>query len=755
MSLAQFAILGALLLIPTTLMGATLPILVRFITSSLGDLSRSIGLLYAVNSGGAFVGAMLAGFVIVPALGVSGTYYLAIAINGTVGLICFVLASRMNSAVGTTASTAVAPETTTDASSKPLFSRRLLLFGFGISGFAAMVYSVAWTRAITLSIGSYSYAFTLITGAFILGLALGSVVLGRFGDRPSARYVLPAIPIVIGLSALFSVPALGSLPIRVTQLMLETNEFVDLETAYFFAVFLIVFVPTFGMGGLLPLVARHLAHTQEDSGRVVGMAYSSNTIGTILGAFACGFLLIPWIGMRNAILLGTVLSAVVGAMFLHAALRERTATARMAAALGVLALHTALMAAMPTWDRAVISSGPWINSRVYAGPGADAEDIRSEMKGHDVVFYREGVTGVVTVVKKKGLPLRLYVGGKNEAIDLSPTQNWLGHLPNFLRPDAGNALVIGLGSSATLGSVALHKNIEHIDCVEISAGVVEAVRKYFGDINHNVLEDPRVRLRIGDGRQHLEYSQTKYDVIVSQPANPWLAGASAMFTKECFGAMQRHLKPGGLACIWFGAFTMPAHTFQSLCATWGGVWKHPSLWQSRADGDYLFVGSDVPLTLDFDAVAARMQDPAIARHMQVIGLPAPAHAFGYLLAVDDGVRKLGEGQLINTDDNSRIAYDTPLSMWRNNTLDIFKILHSQRVDPWQFVRTRDPRSPGFVANKKFGQEIYRSQEKIYRALTMTGPGSREKGLKMLLEVLKHNQLDPFAQTGHQILLHRQ
>jgi spermidine synthase len=751
MSLIQFLILGLLLLIPTTLMGATLPILVRFITTSLGDLSRSIGTLYALNSGGAFVGAMLAGFVIVPKLGITSSYYVAVTINIVVGVTCMILASRVKEATTAKVVTEDEPVEATGAR----FGTGLLLFGFGLSGFAAMVYQVAWTRAITLAIGSYSYAFTLIAGAFILGLTVGSLVIGRFGDRPVARWILPGLPILIAWSALFTVPALGNLPIRVTQLMLSTQDFASLETAYFFAIFLIILLPTFGMGGLLPLVARHLARTRSDAGRVVGIAYSSNTIGTILGAFTCGFVSIPLIGMRNSILLGTALSAIVGAVFLHAALRDRKKPLPAAAAGALLVIHAALIMAMPAWDKAVISSGPWINSSVYARSGdAPGEQIRSEMKGHDIVFYREGVTGVVTVVKKAGLPLRLYVGGKNEAIDLSPTQNWLGHLPNFLRPNAKRALVIGLGSSATLGSVARHKNIEHIDCVEISAGVVEAVRLYFSDINRDVLNDPRVHLRIGDGRQHLEYSDSQYDIIVSQPANPWLAGASAMFTQECFESMKRHLRPGGLACIWFGGFKMPPHTFQSLCATWGSVWKHPSLWQSAGDGDYLFIGSSEPLSIDFDAVAAKMREPLIAEHLNVILLPTPAHAFGYLLAADDGLRKLGEGQPTNTDDNSRIAYDTPLSMWRSYTLDIFFVLHSQRVDPWKFVRSRNTKSEAFQQNRALGQKILESQADIHEALTLRGPGSREKSLQILTRVLKFNKFDPMARLAYQIVMAR-
>jgi len=740
-NLLQFVVVGVLLLIPTTAMGATLPILTRFLVRRLGLMSRTVATLYALNSGGAFVGVMLAGLVLIPVLGTRASYNLAIVVNVVVGVIAVGLSFALSepAAGGQVEEVqAKAPKgkrrRAVEAGPPPL-GRVVLLVGFGVSGFAAMVYQVAWTRAVTLSIGSSNYAFTLIAGAFILGLTAGSVALGWMGDRNYGPRGLAVLPIVIALSAVGTVSFLGELPIDVARIVTSSESFAGQQWAEFARIFLIFLLPTFCMGGMLPIVSRYLARGSDDAGRAVGNAYASNALGTIVGSFCGGFVLIPWIGMRASILVGSVLSGLVGAVFLHRALAQG-ARARWAWIVGALAVVVLVAATAPSWERAVMSSGPYLRASSYVSAVSESDDqIKSRMEA-PILYYDEGVATVVTVTGDDS-SRALIVGGKPDAFSYATTQNWIAQLPMLLRPNARRVLIVGLGSGHTLGSVERHSDVEAIDVVEISAGVVHAAREYFGPFTANALGDSRVNVIVGDGRLHLEHSDREYDVIISQPSNPWISGAASLFTREAFEAMKERLEPGGLVCIWFQGFRMPVDNFRSLARTWGEVWAHPSIWNSRITGEYVLLGSDVPLEVDFELLAERLGRPTVLEQMQFIGIPGPAHALGYLVTAGDGVRAVGGDATVNTDDNSRIEFDTPKGMAREHAGEIAALLDAERVDPWTFVRGD---SAAYEDHRKLGAQILHDQRRMQEAADLPAA----EALPIFEAINARNPNDPIA-----------
>jgi spermidine synthase len=288
--------------------------------------------------------------------------------------------------------------------------------------------------------------------------------------------------------------------------------------------------------------------------------------------------------------------------------------------------------------------------------------------------------------------------------------------------------------------VESHPGVESIDSVELSEGVVHAAREYFGEFTGNVLDDPRSTVIIGDGRLHLEHSDRKYDVIISQPSNPWIAGASSLFTREAFEAMKRRLEPGGLACIWFQGFRMPVENFRSLSRTWAEVWKHPSIWESRLSGEYLFVGSDEPLRIDFDRLQEAFEIPAVREQMNAIRIPSPAHALGYLVIADDDVREVAGDAVLNTDDGSRIEYDTPKGMWRDHASEIRKLIGARRMDPWSLVTTTEPYGTEFRLNRETGRRILRDRIRSLEALDLP----RDQAIAVLEEIVEANPYDADA-----------
>lgn len=754
LSLFQFCLAAALLLPPTMLMGATLPLLTRFLVTGYGSLSRTVGLLYAINSGGAAAGAVVAGMLLLPARGVQSSNRIAVTTNVVVGLAAIALSlvagrRRPGEPAGDTFQTA-----RQEGASGPAFSGAVLLCGFAVSGFAAMVYQVAWTRALTGSLGSYTYAFSLITGTFILGLTLGSLALGWTGDRTWGSHVLALLPILIALAAVCTVAQLGQLPVSTALRIARVRSLPQLAWSHFTAILPIFLLPTFLMGGMLPIVSRHLAQRREDAARSVGRAYGANALGTIAGSFCGGFLLVPWVGMRASILIGAALSSLVGLAFLHQALRGRVrARAPIVALAGVVALSAILAA--PRWDRSIIASGPYYNFRSFAAdPAAGGAEVIRRIKQHRLLYYQEDVAGLVTVIESPDGLRRLLVGGKPEAVSRDETQTWLGHLPLLLRPDARDVLVIGVGSGATAAGVAGHAGVRRIDAVEISPAVVTAARGYFADSTGHVLDDPRLALIIGDGRLHLEHSDSTYDVVISQPANAWVAGSAALFTRESFAAAKRRLAPGGLFCAWFQGFHVSLDDFRVLAATWADTWQHPSIWMSRVAGNYLFVGSDVPLSVDFERLEGSLAQPGVAEAMAGLFTSTPADVMSHLLTADDGVRVLAAGAEICTDDNSRIEFDIPRSLWRTTGDEVFARLHEVRSLPWRYVTGGDKDRAGFSANRERSAVILADQYKIVQALGLTRPEERQQRLALLAAVLEHSPHDPIASREYQQMLQR-
>ncbi len=535
MSLAQSLLCMLVLAPPVVAMGATFPILAQFVTRSPERIAGSVGAVYGVNTLGACAGAVSAGLLLIPAFGVAMTNWIAVGLNIGVGIIALLAARPLGAAPVVETDQVDAPAVAAPGV-PPAF---VLLLGFGCSGFAAMTLQTAWTRLMSLSIGSATYAFSLIVGAFILGLAVGSVVIGRLGDRAGrAPLLLVVCQVGIAVSAAITIPLFGELPLRVSVLIAEHPESLGrIQAGEFLAIALIVLPPTFLMGGVLPLVCQCLASTVRTStASIVGRAYVSNTVGTIIGSAAAGFVLVPAIGMRGSIVVGVLLSALVGAAYLLTGQGRQPAAVRGLIAAAVVLGTGGLLVVLPSWDKAVITSGPYINAVALnqrlsrnGGNGATRGELRAFLNDNsDIIHYREGVATTVTVRRIGGQPW-LLVSGKPEAPAFEFTQAYLAHLPLLLHPDPESALVIGLGSGCTLNSAALHDNLERIDCVEISPGVIDAAREFFD--RERIFTDERVRILEGDGRLLLSMTEQTYDVIISQPSNPWMSGASAMFTR--------------------------------------------------------------------------------------------------------------------------------------------------------------------------------------------------------------------------------
>jgi spermidine synthase len=638
-------LVAVILLIPTTLMGATLPILARFLSSSIEGAGREAGRAYAINTLGGVLGTLAAGFWLVPDLGLRLTTGVAAALNLAIALASWKLSKGVAGERREASPAAVAPP------SMPLLVA-------AVSGAAALLYEIAWTRSLVLALGSTVHAFTLILTAFILGLAAGSalaaLILPRLRDLPAA---LGVVQVAIGVLAILLLPALGDLPLRVAPLaegMRRDYGSMLWTQAEFVALF--VLAPTLCMGAVFPLAIRWAAGPDQPVGRSVGSVYTANTLGSIIGSLLGSFALVPWIGLAATVKLAATLNLALAAVLLLPR-RWPAAIPVAAAVLGWVLL--------PSWDPKVLASGPFIygSADVRSAEG-QKESLREYLqKDTELVAQYWDSYGLVTIHRQQNGILTMKVNGKSDA-STGPTDRanmlFVGDLALVHHPKPRRALCIGLGGGLTLAAMAKHP-LERLDCVELSPAVLKGAA-HFKEAIGGVLEDPRVHVSVGDGRNAILFGREAYDVIVSQPSNLWVSGMANLFTKDFFEEASRRLAPGGIFCQWVHAYWLSPENLQDVMRTFYAVYPYGSVWEVFPGHDYLLLGALQPLKTDLGGLEQRLASTRALEDYVGAESPRVPALLGHLIADADGVRvTIRPGRFV-TDDRCFIEYTAPRSM---------------------------------------------------------------------------------------------
>ena len=689
LSLLRFAFCGVLLLIPATLMGATLPLLTRFYVRASLQFGRTVGRLYAVNTLGAALGACLVGFVLIPNLGVSSTITLGCLINGLVcfiGFLVYTIVPRLRLRLKELKHLNV-PKTGLGPRYAPGVLIALLV-GYGCAGAAAMVYEIAWTRALSLIIGPSVYAFSIMLTAFILGLAAGAMVCARFIDRiRQPLLVLAAIELAIGFAALSVVPVFDRIPLFVARLMSQFGEsFWMIHIIEFVLVLLIMLVPTTLMGAAFPLANQVFRQKPDSIGRSVGTVYGASTLGSILGAFMGGFVLMPLLGIQHTIFAAVSINALIGCWFLCLSPSLTPRSRKRTAAAVVVAAIIGMVWISP-WDASVMSLGPFEQARYLPLDAAESRQaIRKVVDDTTVLFHKEGITSTVTVTRDPKGVLRLLTNGRTEATSEGgqSQQKLLAHLPLLLHPDPRHVLNIGLASGITLGAAGRHP-VESLDCVELSKVVIEATR-LFDDYNDRILDDPRVNIIVNDGRNHLAMSSKKYDVIISQPSDPFSAGVADLFTQEFFELCRQRLKPGGVTCIWMKAATIDPMAFASVVRTFAWTFNDVTIWDVTRGTEYLLIGSATEFAVDLPTLALRMRRISIAEDLEEIRIRNVPELLRHLAMEKRGATHFAAGGELHTDDNSLLEFAAPRSaMTKEGQQRLFEAIAASRQADLEFL----------------------------------------------------------------------
>ena len=675
-SLLRFVAVFAILLIPTTLMGATLPLVSQWVADRQKLFQGSIGFLYGVNTFGACAGCFLAGFVLIPALGLSTTNTLFASASLTLGVIIVLSSSRLRdsgddtdpeldevvSELGEEAAAIV--DATPRAAPHPKWALYAALVAFGLTGLIAMAYQVLWTRAYLITLGSSTYSFTLVLTAVLIGIALGSAAMSPFLKRIARPlFWFSIVQFGVATTAALSFFTLDRVPMWLYQAIQEaTAGPTQVYAMQFLLVALVVFLPSFLQGMSFPLVIRAVTDRAEQSGADVGNAYAFNTTGAIIGSFVAGFVLMPWLGLQGAItaVVGLNLIVAVGLAGVELRLHRRLA-ALVALAVAAVA-SIGLFVAAPALDRAQLTIGAFRAGMVEDLIGSGGFDDYDP----EILYYEDGLTATTSVERQGGL-VTLRANGKPEASDGvdMPTQILVGIMPLAIRsgfddvePGDESVAMIGYGSGVTAGA-ALQWPLKRLDVVEIEATMIEASR-YFDHVNHQPLDDGRTNIVESDGRNYLEYTPRTFDVIISEPSNPWIAGVSSLFTVEFFERARHKLEPNGVFGQWVQLYEMHPDNVRTIFETFRSVFPHVQAFSTQSkSAEVLLVGSEQPLPFPPDGYDAAWQIDSVADEFARAGVADPWELYGLKFMNQQQIEEFGAGAELNTDDNGLLEFSTP------------------------------------------------------------------------------------------------
>jgi len=672
-----------LLIVPATCMGATMPILCRFYVKKLDHIGNRVGRLFGINAIGAAVGSLLCGFWLIEWFGVWRSLLLAVAINAAIGFYCVWIGVRVKPHP-----TVMKPERSKsgqiNAAATITTPRRTAigaLIIFGVSGFCAMAYEVIWTRLVGLVAGPTTYSFTLVLVTFITSLALGGLFFGWLGDRARRpMHLLLTTQCLAALTALLTSQLLGHSQVFFAQLIfLSQKHFAQLHFAKTIAIFAFLFFPAFLLGAALPLVGKIYTRSVGKIGHSIGFAYAINTVGAVLGSFCAGFVLIPVMGKEKAI--GLVVSLQVITCLLVAWMCLRPARQRvwniaplyLAGLLGLfLSVH------YPFWNRHLLSRGLYHRiSDVVSGDISEVgwsealfrgAELFSTHSRNKLIYYGDGIGGLTTVSEFTNAmgktELFMYNEGKSDASSMQDmcTQTLMAHLPLLFHANPKNVMVLGLASGITAGEV-LHYPVERLDVVEISPQVVEG-SSFFRPWNNNVLSDPKTDLIVQDGRSHLQLTDRSYDIIISEPSNPWMNGLANLFTQEFFELTKDRLESNGIFIQWFHSYGIDWTVFSLVGRTFAEVFPN-SLFVTTNPGllgpDYLFVGFKGAKKLVLENAQKNI---VFTRQSSNVKLSDPRLL--YRLVLSENLKSFfGDGPL-NTDDRPRLEFAAPRLMYRTD-----------------------------------------------------------------------------------------
>jgi spermidine synthase len=601
---------GICLLPPTILMGATLPAIARGIESTPQGVSH-LGFFYAGNLLGAVFGCLLAGFYLLRVFDMATATYVAAAINAAVAILAILFAIK---------SPHQEPAAQTNATPSTSGSNKVIYFCIALSGFAALGAEVVWTRLLSMLLGGTTYTFSIILAVFLIGLGIGSNVASFIASRIARPRLAFGIcqGLLLFACAWAGYALMGSLPNWPINPSLSTaplfNFHLDLARCFW-----AILPATILWGASFPLALASVAGSETDAGRMVGRLYAANTVGAIIGALAFSLYVFPSFGSHTSQQILIIIPTLAALLLFANQIPFPRFMLASSAAIAALVLFTVKTPELP-WGLAAY--GRYIATYAHRfAPGIVAEKDIPVHTPHEIFceYLGEGMNGTVAVTKFYNGARNFHSAGKvqasNDQRDMR-LQRMLGHLSALAHPNPESVLVVACGAGVTAGTFTQHPETKHIVICDIEPLVPKHVAPLFADNNFNVVNDPRTKVISDDGRHFIRTTKEKFDIITSDPIDPWFKGCAALNTVEYYEMCKAHLKPGGVMSLWLPLYECDIASAKSLIATFFKVFPHAIMW---ANDDDEGLGYDAVLfaqvdgtNFDLDKLEARLNRPDYA-----------------------------------------------------------------------------------------------------------------------------------------------
>ena len=655
--IVRFTLAFLFLLIPTTMMGGTLPVIIKFFVRQLRELGYQISNLYSLNNMGAVAGAFIAGFIFIREFGIMATLYIGAFINSLNAIIAFIISRQVDFNIhessGTDNNIPIEDESRAEQSiQKPLskFIIKLVLWVFAIEGFTTLSYEVVWTRIMVgYSFDKTTYFFSTIIIGFIFGLSLGSFLISRRVDKmKNLLGALGIIEIMIGFSSVLLLFLFSKLtPVMIQKRDIFGTWMANSGKEYFFF-FLLLTVPTTLMGMAYPIVSKIYADNIHKLGKRIGTIGFLDTVGSILGSFVAGFLLIPFLGVVKSFIFTALINILIGMLLLlfHPQIKS-TRKAFIGASVVILAVI--IYFRIPDsnyfswWDQSRFKKSWWTQ------------------KYERVLFYDESESATVIVRKNIGLEsYSLAINGHNTAHttpkDLSVNRQ-LGYMPYILHPEPKNAMVIGFGMGVTACSL-IQPDIEEVDLAEICSGVIKGA-PVFSKWNRNVIDQPKLNVFDEDGRSLLFMTDKKYDIITSNAIHPRLS--NNIYTKDFYEICFDKLNDDGIICQWIPQNWISEEEYKSLLKAFTEVFPHSTLWYVNEYSTHI-IGSKKPIEITYEKIAGKYENETLKTDLTEVGLDDPAHFLAQFIFDEEALHNYCRDAKVNTDNNPIVEFSKVISI---------------------------------------------------------------------------------------------
>jgi spermidine synthase len=651
----------ALLMIPTVLMGGTLPLLASWLERSTADAGRGSARFYSTNSLGAVFGSGVAGFYLVRNWGMTSSLQLAALVN----LLIAVAAILISRNVGDLKAPAAAEPVKSDAP----FSAKAAIAMVAITGGVSMGMEVLASRAVALIVGGSLQAFALVLMAFILGIGVGAGIVAskQFARWQNERTVFS---LLLGASALIGLFVLGiqqwAIFYSAARYAIAQNEVGHLahQMLVAFLALGILGAPAALLGAVLPMAIRMGSPSGASLSDQVGRLLTWNTVGAVIGVLVTGFILMPNVGLRGSLGLLALLLAVIATLAAWSRGHFKISYAGIAIIAGLLAIS-------------VVGGNAWrhvLGAGLYRirGSRLTRDMIAKRQDAIQILYYKDAPDATVAVelgaTATGPRQTMLRINGKADASshgDLS-TQYLLGHLPLMARPDAKNVFILGFGSGITAGATLGHP-IESVTIAENCKPVLEA-GKFFEPWNRGVLTNARAHIRNEDARTVLKLSPQNYDVIISEPSNPWVAGIGSVFSREFYQLCSSRLGEGGIMAQWFHIYEMHDGIVELVIRTFSEVFPHIELWDTEG-GDIILLGSNKPWESTPAVFQKTYERPQPRADLEEIGLKTPLSILARQIASQRTAWAIAGDGPIQTDEYPVLEYAAPKAFFMAKTAD--------------------------------------------------------------------------------------